>query len=739
MRRFVFFIALFVVQCFAQGQWTLTKSVWNRLEFSTIGGVPVDPCHIGLSDASPNHDCIFNELPDPSHTIIVPTLTSFLGTGKVLGTNPSTSVTVTGHYLRKGTGQTLTFALSSIAGRCSAIDPTLQQITIDATSTDTQITFTAPVATVGVSPGWFGTAMEFEVKPRSLCFGFGAAGAVPEWFYTGAKWKVSWVTPTATNCPPPISSVPTDASGVTRLTATDATYIGWPMNATYILQRQAMTSSCSVQGNIGGGYYQCFNPNVMSCCSNSFLMNKYNQKCCPSSPPLVQWRDAACLCTYSGDCPTTESTCCLPSKYPELTTTTNKPLGQCYNSSVHACCDTGRRYDTGADQCCKINGVQSLDIPCPCNTQSDCVDPTKTSDSTVACCLQYSPAPWESALYPGSVCSKYANFPTGTGLYNVQPCLGSCIRTNFQICCNGVACMQNVEYCCNSTCCNKYVGTCHSGYRAGSPGNWNNNNDFGITFLQCTTIEQLNTIKSFWIFVLPTELMFASFFGLAVCLSFAAKASEGRRYSILEVVMLGAAILSILFAITHFFAPIYKYGVVVVVVSLLAIITSAVREKWLTLMCVVFQLVAVFYLFDFIDGNYYLELNSNRNFTTGLTDPMTMGVLHSIQKMWPSPDKVQSYWVGTPVAGFWQPAWCTTYYNYFQWDPQLHDTQRVENPQVTTFGYCSRAWATALYLFTAAIMDLVILQLIVDILALIVRFQATSYVPIALETGKQVA
>jgi len=412
---------------------------------------------------------------------------------------------------------------------------------------------------------------------------------------------------------------------------------------------------------------------------------------------------------------------------------TYKPLGQCYNSTVHSCCDTGRRYDPGSDQCCAINGLQSLDIPCPCGTQSDCIPPNTPSTTTlnVQCCVQYSATPWESALYGTSVCSKYANFPNGTGHYSLQPCLGNCINTNYQLCCNGIACMSSVEYCCNSTCCNKYVGTCQRGLRPGAPGNWNNNNDLGVYFMQCTTVEQLNTVKAFWIFVLPTELMFMSFFGLALCLSVAAKASEGRTYTLLERIMLLAAILSILFAVTNFFAPIYKYGVVTVVVSLLAIITSAVRVRWLNIMCIFFQLVAVVYLFDFVDGNYYLELNSNRNFNTGLTDPATMGVLHSINKMWPSP---------SGVGNAYNPGWCTTYYKYFNWDPQAHDNQRLENPAVTTFGYCSRAWATALYLFTAAIMDLVILQLVVDILALIFRFQEdSSYATAAVESAEKVA
>jgi hypothetical protein len=491
----------------------------------------------------------------------------------------------------------------------------------------------------------------------------------------------------------------------------------------------------------GFGGVLCFTPNAEAACG--FLVyNKLTQRCCSSATgvtPVVQWNDSPCPCTKTladatgtSMCPTNEPLCCQNTKYQAAGLTYNGAYGQCYNPTIHQCCETGHRFDPGASQCCPINGIQSLDVPCPCSLNTHCIGNKNdtTDDVYFSCCMASNVtsgyiAPQE-ILYTrasgAAICDIYANFPSGTGPASLQPCLGTCLDTRFQTCCNGATCIKNVEYCCNSTCCNKYVGTCSTGRRPGTPGQWQNPTDFGTYFTQCSTIEQMNTIKAFWIFVLPTELMFASFFCLAIVLAFAARAKDSHEFFWLERFMIVAAIAAILFSVATFFAPIYKYGVVVVIVSLFAIITASARVRWLNILCVFFHLVALFYLFDFVDGNFYLELNSNRNFVTGATDPDTMGVLHAIKKMFPSPQLIQNA-LNPATNRVDVKSWCITYYNYFQFDMQVRDWERVDNPFVSTFGYCSRAWSVALYLFVAAIMDLVVLQFIMDIIGVIVRFQ----------------
>jgi cell division protein FtsW (lipid II flippase) len=253
------------------------------------------------------------------------------------------------------------------------------------------------------------------------------------------------------------------------------------------------------------------------------------------------------------------------------------------------------------------------------------------------------------------------------------------------------------------------------GRRSGSPGQWNNYDGFGDQFLQCSVVEQMNTIKAFWIFVLPTELMFAAFLGLAICLAFAARAKDSHEYVMIERIMVGVGILTILFAITLFFAPVYKYGVVLVVASLVSILTAAARVRWLNGLCILVLVVTIFYMFDFVHGNFLLNFSSGRRLPDGIVDNQTSGVLHATRKMFSSVRDVQDR------------QYCTRYYKYFLFDPQIRDSDRFDNPEVTTFGYCSRAWVVALYLFEAAAMNLMIVQFFLALLSLAIRFHKSHH------------
>jgi len=158
-----------------------------------------------------------------------------------------------------------------------------------------------------------------------------------------------------------------------------------------------------------------------------------------------------------------------------------------------------------------------------------------------------------------------------------------------------------------------------------------------------------------------------------------------------------------------FFAPIYKYGIVLVVASLVSILTAAARVRWMNGLCILVLVVAIFYMFDFVHGNFLLNFSSGRNVATGIVDSSTSGILHATRKMFTSHTDVQTQ------------QYCTKYYNYFRFDPQIRDNDRFDNPEVTTFGYCSRAWVVALYLFEAAAMNLVIVQLFLALLTLTSR------------------
>ena len=155
------------------------------------------------------------------------------------------------------------------------------------------------------------------------------------------------------------------------------------------------------------------------------------------------------------------------------------------------CCDTGEVYDPGASQCCTISGVQSLNSPCPCETDLDCAgggtESLTTSSGGMVCCTQTSPQ-LNAAYYStvrlqstnalASRCNIYAHYPTGTGTANAAICLGTCIDTQYRACCNGVACNREYEQCCNNTCSNIFTDECTVAIQSATDGSPNNYREY---------------------------------------------------------------------------------------------------------------------------------------------------------------------------------------------------------------------------------------------------------------------
>jgi hypothetical protein len=349
------------------------------------------------------------------------------------------------------------------------------------------------------------------------------------------------------------------------------------------------------------------------------------------------------------------------------------------------------------------------------------------------------------ALGDASTC-----FGFGNTNYNLVPaavtelingCRGSCIDTRYQTCCNGATCLREYESCCNSTCCNKFVGSCKFARRSYSPGFPTNVNDFvdalprleaELIFDQCSTVEHLDTVKGFLLFALPAILLLSTLSALALALVFANKSSP-RRYSFLERILVVFAVISILLVLPVFFSPLYKYAEVVVLASLVAIIAAAVRVRWLNVFAIIVLAITVVYIFDPFYGNAFLTLAHGRVFsmdlrfwntlgsTFGQTDPAQSGILHSTAQL--HMNHVDAVAVGA----------CTTFYDYFRTDLTLLDLDRRDFVQRNTFGYCSRAFVIALLFFEGFVAIFVLLQLVIAMLALIVRFRKQRFDPIELE------
>jgi hypothetical protein len=256
--------------------------------------------------------------------------------------------------------------------------------------------------------------------------------------------------------------------------------------------------------------------------------------------------------------------------------------------------------------------------------------------------------------------------------------------------------------------------------RPGTPGNRHNYVDYMVRYEVCSTIEQMDPLNAYWIFVLPVFLLASTFLGVAVVVAFIYQSTR-RSYSFIERSMITLAVLITIFGLPAYFAPIYKYGVWICFTSIVTMITAAARLRWLNAVAVVLNFVLLMYLFDPFDGNAYFNFASLR-VDSGDADPESGGLLASVGKMWRSLDSVLN------------KRYCTSWYDYFAIDFQLRDDDRHYNPSVVTYGYCSRGWVTALLIFEGLVLILTLLQFVLSLVALVLRFaEERSYDPIELE------
>eukprot|EP00994_Dinema_validum_P002409 NODE_152_length_2340_cov_299.375382_g108_i0.p1 GENE.NODE_152_length_2340_cov_299.375382_g108_i0~~NODE_152_length_2340_cov_299.375382_g108_i0.p1 ORF type:complete len:728 (+),score=158.22 NODE_152_length_2340_cov_299.375382_g108_i0:55-2238(+) len=697
--------------------------VVSAVEFRYLEGKTADPCNKHL-DSDINRDCEkHTQWPAPAVTILLPSVKSGGNTKTPSGQNLyNTRLTIHGVGFPRGIpagsppttpaiGGTGRLGLADSRDSCRFIDTTIPPVTATTNGLGNQMTFK-------VTSSWDSLKLELEDRPRLLCWS--PYTATPKWQYTGFKIGVVW------NCDDAVDVDVNAKCGSETVRALSAEWKDFsPMQKEARIQKTVCCKG-TIVNTIAAG--QCINPNTQACCGGA-AYEIANERCCNSTSEWVAQVDGQCPCSEARDCPVSES-CCLPSKYPELALNVSNlntvwPIyrGNCYEPTRQSCCDTGAVYDPGAQQCCTINGVQSLNIPCPCNKTSDCAGSNvgNTVPNKHICCSQTAPQPDEEYTHDSKLmCNVYANFPTGQGSHFVQRCLGQCIDPKYQICCNGRACMKTYEKCCNSTCCNKWSATCFKGHRPTAPGMRVNHLGFvpdvfgtPLVYEVCSSMEAITTIKAFWIFVLPAMLLLASHMGLALVLVFASKATP-RSFSKMEYGIMAVAVVTSYLAMTLFFAPVWKYGLWVISVQFLAFLAASARIRWLNVLCVIAQVITLIYLFDPFHGNALLTLTSTRTLTTtwgSADDVHQSGLLHAISKTWHSATLVETQ------------KYCWTYYQYFMLDANLLDVERYDNLAPITFGYCSRGWVTALLFFGAAVMTGVAIQVFLCLLGLFYRFR----------------
>lgn len=512
----------------------------------------------------------------------------------------------------------------------------------------------------------------------------------------------------------------------------------------------------------------CYNPNIQSCCSGAEdqrkqttsvaqtniagtgkLVNKFTEKCCygglrtsateNTNPalrtggiaPMIRMLDEPCPCITVAEYCNSYEGCCRATKYPEISAAITSAnvlspttmFGSCYDPRRMGCCDTGAVFNSGTQQCCKISGVQNLDVPCPCSTNSHC-------DLNQACCKPFNPSAMETALEATS-CNAYTNFvagavtiqqPGGSGVAVPDAtrsagfgqdtwgassginnrCLGQCLDTRFSICCNGNPCVGAYERCCNNTCCNKKTQSCVMGQRSALGSRFNDQNA-GTFYELCTTVEALTPLRAVLAFFLPLALLFVTFSGLAFTLYFAKKQNALNPLSAYEKAMATLAFLVIFFAWPFYFSPLYKYAIITIWISFFSLLAATCGVKRLLPAALLLQVALLVYIFDPFGGNEILNLGYTRRGAALFTGTSAdSGLFLSTMNLW----KAKSC---QPFFGGW-----------FQRDPLVEDQARLDFAgQKTTFGYCSREYIGALMIIGILMTMWVILMTIVTLVTYI--------------------
>ena len=156
---------------------------------------------------------------------------------------------------------------------------------------------------------------------------------------------------------------------------------------------------------------------------------------------------------------------------------------------------------------------------------------------------------------------------------------------------------QSYERCCNSTCCNRFTSGCMEGTRSGTIGFVGrvNSNNYWIYFESCTSIEVFTIRRAFLVWMMPTFWTIATVVSLAVVVFIPRRATE-NVFPLTERMMVFFAVLTMGLAVPHYFAPTYKYGIVVVFTSLFAIAGAVPQSKKMSLVvCPVNRSLSVVY------------------------------------------------------------------------------------------------------------------------------------------------
>jgi hypothetical protein len=240
------------------------------------------------------------------------------------------------------------------------------------------------------------------------------------------------------------------------------------------------------------------------------------------------------------------------------------------------------------------------------------------------------------------------------------------------------------------------------GHREASLSPWNPNH-FRIPFEICTEREALNVPRAIIAYYFPIILLIATYLGLAFSLFFAKRQNALSPLSGYEKGMYVLALLLILFSWPMYFAPIWRYGVVVIWIAFFSIVAALSGIRILVLAAAIIQFFGFVYIIDFWYGSDLFTLASVRPGSNNGVGHS--GNLLSAVKMW-----------RTPLGNGTYAQQCTSWYDFFIRDDRTEDWQRFDNPTKLTFGFCAREWVATLMVLCLFIMALLAILFTVTVI-----------------------
>jgi hypothetical protein len=424
--------------------------------------------------------------------------------------------------------------------------------------------------------------------------------------------------------------------------------------------------------------------------------DKRTQVCCPKGNKAqtgwiepASWMEGSdtatvCMCHADSDCPGAFK-CCAP-----VTSTAEAPKGQCYDPTLHSCCNVPTLTDVSKmlfnpkkQVCCPVNGPADNYRGCSCSANSDC--PTKGS-----CCIDKFSH------------QQHGKIPLTAGCKDGKNCEGKCVYDPVDECCDNPwirekasdikVCKKEYEKCCAGECCNEATQICKK--RAFTPGPNPEPVMFKEHVEKCTAIEHTTPSIIFRGFVFPAMLS-----ALSVVLIVAGAQRGMQAQSESRPLKMAAIIFHILTGIVSMvllWSPLWKYGITIVTANVIVLGGLQAPSAWGRRTAIVVAFVTLLYLVDPIANNSIFSFAGTHSSVTSRwagdkVDAGPGGVTGQYGRFFSSGIQLAARENAAQFVLGGRDSFCTAFYDFFDRDWGTKDA-RHQNPQAQQWGLCRKGW-----------------------------------------------